>query len=177
MIGDDNNDDTHINHHQVESLRTKLRQVILQHASNQEPEQPPSDTTATTASAATASDDEENNNDNISVLDGIKVIAQESGLWISGGGMHVADAPPHPQSSQQQRRVYNTHVILDDHGQVQCFYRKIHLFDVSIPGKVDLRESNTTAGGNELVVCDSPIGTCLCMYVCACGSSEPWLVL
>ena len=92
----------------------------------------------------------------ISILDGLRTIARESGLWISGGGMHVLGAPPDEETGNQ--RVYNTHVILDNYGKVQAIYRKVHLFDVSIPGKVNLRESATTAPGKELVVCDSPIG-------------------
>jgi predicted amidohydrolase len=92
-----------------------------------------------------------------SVLCGLRTIAIESGLWISGGGVHIAGASPDPETGTQ--RVYNTHVILNEKGVVQCLYRKIHLFDVSIPGKVDLRESKTTAAGIELVTCESPIGT------------------
>lgn len=93
---------------------------------------------------------------NISILDGLRTIAKESGIWISGGGMHVLGAPPDEETGNQ--RVYNTHVILDNYGKVQAIYRKVHLFDVSIPGKVSLRESATTAPGKELVVCNSPIG-------------------
>lgn len=92
----------------------------------------------------------------ISLLDGLKVIACQSQLWISAGGMHVKGGPP---SDEFESRVYNTHVILDNDGNAKACYRKIHLFDVHIPGKVDLRESQTTAPGGELVVCDSPIGT------------------
>lgn len=91
-----------------------------------------------------------------SLLDGLRTIAIGSGLWISCGGIHVAGAPPDPETDSP--RVYNTHIIMDDAGVVQCSYRKIHLFDVSIPGRVQLRESKTTAPGTELVVCDSPIG-------------------
>jgi deaminated glutathione amidase len=91
----------------------------------------------------------------ISILDSLRTIAKESDMWISAGGMHVAGAPPGDESNQ---RVYNTHVILDNGGIVKAVYRKVHLFDVSIPGKVDLRESKTTAPGGEIVVCDSPIG-------------------
>lgn len=94
--------------------------------------------------------------DRVYILDGLRTIARESGLWLSGGGMHVSGAPPDPESGN--RRVYNTHIILDDQGEVKAIYRKVHLFDVSIPGKVQLRESATTAPGTELVLCDSPIG-------------------
>lgn len=92
----------------------------------------------------------------LSFLDGLKTIARRSHLWISAGGMHVRGGPP---SDEFESRLYNTHVIFDHHGEVKSLYRKIHLFDVHIPGKVDLRESRTTAPGDELVVCDSPIGT------------------
>ena len=101
--------------------------------------------------------DKRGGEERIHLLDGLRTISRESGLWISGGGMHCSGALPDEETGNA--RVYNTHVILDDQGKVQAIYRKIHLFDVSIPGKVQLRESATTAPGNKLIVCDSPIGT------------------
>jgi deaminated glutathione amidase len=92
----------------------------------------------------------------ICILAALKTIAKASGLWLSGGGMHVAGAPPAEGSDQP--RVYNTHIIIDDQGTVKCLYRKIHLFDVHIPDKVNLQESATTAPGTELVVCRTPVG-------------------
>jgi len=132
-------------------------------------------------------DDEQSHNDSneadygesslISIIEELRYIARESNLWISGGGVHTkAVAVPksselldihtttksHTGSSsddeEQGRKIYNTHVIIDDKGQIQAHYHKIHLFDVSIPGKVHLRESNTTSPGGKYVVCDSPIG-------------------
>ena len=95
----------------------------------------------------------------ICILDALKEIAQESKLWISAGGMHVSGAPPAiNDDGSSPARIYNTHVILNAQGVVQCLYRKIHLFDVHIPDKVNLQESKTTAPGTELVVCDSPLG-------------------
>ena len=94
-----------------------------------------------------------------SIMEGLRTISKESGLWLSGGGMHVLAEPPnYDDASNKEQRVYNTHVIIDSDGVLRCQYRKIHLFDVSIPGKVQLQESKTTAPGTELVMCDSPIG-------------------
>lgn len=96
------------------------------------------------------------------ILDGLRNIARESGLWISAGGIHVSGAPPHDTADPDHSRVYNTHLIIDCVGTVKCLYRKIHLFDVEIPGQVSLRESATTAPGKAVKVCDSPIGKNLC---------------
>ena len=94
----------------------------------------------------------------VSLVDGLRTLARQAQLWISIGGMHVRGAPPHPSSTTHQPRFFNTHVILDDTGAVRAVYRKIHLFDVCIPGKVNLMESNSTAAGQDIVVCDTPVG-------------------
>lgn len=106
------------------------------------------------AASTTTTRDSTEESLHVSLLDGLKVISKTSGLWISAGGMHESGAPP----DDDRPRVYNSHVILDSNGNVKALYRKTHLFDVSIPNKVNLRESATTAPGTELVVCDSPIG-------------------
>ncbi len=103
------------------------------------------------------------NNENVSILEGLRVIARKSGLYISGGGMHEKGAPAKSQSGEEtesrRERVYNTHIVLNDRGTMVAKYRKIHLFDVSIPSQgVNLCESDTTAPGSKLVVCDSPLG-------------------
>lgn len=98
----------------------------------------------------------------ISIVDSLRQIARDSNLWISGGGIHEAGAPPLKDSDgNPSGRVYNTHVIINEQGEVVCRYRKIHLFEVSIPSQqLTLRESDTTAPGDSIVVChDSPIGS------------------
>lgn len=95
-----------------------------------------------------------------SIISELQFIAQQSDMWISGGGVHTADpAARDNDASSSQSKIYNTHVIIDNNGQINCFYHKVHLFDVSIPGKVNLKESKTTSPGKKLVVCNSsPIG-------------------
>ena len=92
-----------------------------------------------------------------SIISELCFIANESKLWISGGGIHTS-VPSQSDNDLVERKIYNTHVIINDKGQIKSYYHKIHLFDVSIPNKVDLKESKTSKPGNKLVVCDSPIG-------------------
>lgn len=96
--------------------------------------------------------------DTISLYDGVRTIAQESGLWISATMHTQVELSASPPQSKKERRVRNTHFVIDNHGDLQGIYHKIHLFDVSIPGKVYLCESKTTEPGKEVVVVDSPVG-------------------
>ena len=48
---------------------------------------------------------------------------------------------------------------MDSSGQLAGVYRKLHLFNVDIPGKVRLAESDFTSAGSELSpLIDSPAG-------------------
>ena len=78
-------------------------------------------------------------------------LARSTGLWLSLGG--IPEAAP-----VAGLRRYNTHVLVSAAGQVAASYRKVHLFDVDIPGRVTLRESNVTLPGDALVAADSPVG-------------------
>lgn len=46
--------------------------------------------------------------------------------------------------------MYNCHVIISSTGRIQAAYRKVHLFDVSVPNGPILMESRRTAPGNEV---------------------------
>ena len=94
----------------------------------------------------------------ISLLDGLRTIARTSGMWISAGGVHIHCEASPTSNKETESRVYNTHLIFDSMGEIRATYRKIHLFDVSIPNQVQLQESKSTAPGKDLVLCDTPIG-------------------
>jgi predicted amidohydrolase len=55
------------------------------------------------------------------------------------------------------RRTYNTSLLFDDTGALVAFYRKIHLFDVDVPGAA-FTESAHVAAGDQRAVPDTPIG-------------------
>jgi predicted amidohydrolase len=78
-------------------------------------------------------------------------IAARHRLWVVAGGL--------PERLEgEPGKAGNTCVVVSPAGELAARYRKIHLFDVAIPGKAEFRESNTTAAGRELVTVDTPLG-------------------
>jgi deaminated glutathione amidase len=55
-------------------------------------------------------------------------------------------------------RVYNTSVLLGPDGATLAVYRKIHLFDIDLPGMEHLKESRAVRAGEEAVVGKAPFG-------------------
>jgi predicted amidohydrolase len=80
-------------------------------------------------------------------------LARSLGFWILGGT--VAESLP-PDSGDG--RVYNTSLLVDPRGEVTARYRKLHLFDVAIPGGPEMRESQTVAPGDAPVLAETPFG-------------------
>lgn len=57
-----------------------------------------------------------------------------------------------------ESRAYNTSLLFDPDGELLAHYRKIHLFDVDIPGQVRVKESDSKKPGQEVVACSTPLG-------------------
>jgi len=70
-----------------------------------------------------------------------------------------------PERVEGDTRVRNTSVLLGPEGQTLAIYRKIHLFDIDLPGMEHLKESRSVAPGEEVVVANAPfapIGLSIC---------------
>jgi predicted amidohydrolase len=83
--------------------------------------------------------------------------AARHGVWVLGGGM--------PERSADPARPYNTSILVNPSGSIAASYRKVHLFDVSLPDGTELRESAATSGGEETVTADV-LGARLGLSVC-----------
>lgn len=90
------------------------------------------------------------------ILEATLEMATAHGMWVVGGG--VAEILPE-EAGQDIEKTYNTCVVVSPAGEIVTRYRKIHLFDVDIPDKVRLRESDTTEPGRDIVAERTPVGT------------------
>jgi predicted amidohydrolase len=76
-------------------------------------------------------------------------------LWLLGGSFCEAVG----------ERVYNTSPLFAPDGELVASYRKIHLYDVDLPGQRPIRESALFSAGDELVtrdVGDVRLGLTIC---------------
>ncbi len=77
--------------------------------------------------------------------------ARKLKMWILGGTIVIRTENP--------RRAANASLLIDARGVRVARYDKIHLFDVTIPGRNEqYRESSHVLPGRELVVADTPVG-------------------
>jgi deaminated glutathione amidase len=92
------------------------------------------------------------------VQDFLAKTARELKLWILGGSAPIKGDSP--------RRVANTSLLYDEAGKRVARYDKIHLFDVTVPGRNErYLESKHVMPGDSVVVVDTPVGR-LGMSVC-----------
>lgn len=84
-------------------------------------------------------------------------LARELGIYLLGGS--ILEAIPGDE------KAYNTSLLFGPRGKLLASYRKIHLFDVDLAHGISVRESDTRAFGNAVVVAATelcPMGLTVC---------------
>ncbi len=85
------------------------------------------------------------------VQDFLRETARELKLWILGGTTVI--------KGDSAARVANASLLIDADGNQAARYDKIHLFDVTIPGRNEqYLESTHVTPGRRVVVADTPVG-------------------
>ena len=82
-------------------------------------------------------------------------IAVEHHAWLVGGSVPERDGD----------RIYNTSYVYDREGSLITKHRKIHLFDIDVPGGQYFKESDVLSPGEQVTVFDTEFGK---MGVCIC---------
>lgn len=67
--------------------------------------------------------------------------AKEHSIYLVGGTFPEVE----------NKRYYNTCTVWNPDGNLIAKFRKMHLFDIDIPGKITFKESDILSAGNELV--------------------------
>jgi len=87
-----------------------------------------------------------------SIISQMKKLALDHKVWLSLGGFHNKE-------KSSDVKIFNTHIIINNEGQLVETYNKCHLFDVEIPGKFRLMESDyVKAGQHTPLPVRTPIG-------------------
>jgi predicted amidohydrolase len=84
------------------------------------------------------------------ILSAMRELARGAGTWLLLGGF--------PERADDGARIRNSAILLDPAGTVVAIYRKIHLFDVDVPGGKRYRESEAIEPGADTVVATTPWG-------------------
>jgi predicted amidohydrolase len=71
--------------------------------------------------------------------------ARNRGVTVLGGGW--------PEASKDPARPFNSATVISPSGDVTANYRKIHLFDVTLPSGVKIQESMAMTAGSEIATC------------------------
>mmetsp|Transcript_15928 Transcript_15928/g.47503 ORF Transcript_15928/g.47503 Transcript_15928/m.47503 type:complete len:314 (-) Transcript_15928:18-959(-) len=86
----------------------------------------------------------------------LKGVAKARGVTIVGGSLPELDGG----------NVYNTAPVIGTDGEVVAKHRKVHLFDIDVPGKIRFFESETLTGGDGPTLAPLPGGGQLGVAVC-----------
>eukprot|EP00514_Thraustochytrium_sp_LLF1b_P001094 CAMPEP_0184508818 /NCGR_PEP_ID=MMETSP0198_2-20121128/957_1 /TAXON_ID=1112570 /ORGANISM="Thraustochytrium sp., Strain LLF1b" /LENGTH=291 /DNA_ID=CAMNT_0026898615 /DNA_START=5 /DNA_END=880 /DNA_ORIENTATION=- len=81
--------------------------------------------------------------------------AKESNIYLIGGSFPEKD----------DKGVYNTSLVISPEGELVAKHRKVHLFDIDVPGGVTFKESDTLSAGNTITTFDTPfckVGLAIC---------------
>ncbi|KKA26881.1 hypothetical protein TD95_003257 [Thielaviopsis punctulata] len=84
--------------------------------------------------------------------------ARDAGVYLVGGSI--------PERDARSGQLFNTSLVFSPAGALIGMHRKVHLFDISIPGKITFRESDVLAGGSHATVVAMPpygrVGVAIC---------------
>ncbi|CAO3654150.1 unnamed protein product [Cunninghamella echinulata] len=86
-----------------------------------------------------------------SFVKSLRQSAKSENIWVSAG--------VHEKCNGDSNKIINTHLLINNHGDILETYQKVHLFDVDIKDGPRLLESELTKQGDKLVPpIETPIG-------------------
>lgn len=90
--------------------------------------------------------------ENDAVVQGVRAFARERGVWTLLGSAMVRSGDP------SDPRAANRSMLINDRGEIESTYDKLHVFDVDLPNGDRYRESAGVRPGDRAVVAETPWG-------------------
>ncbi|KAL2075962.1 hypothetical protein VTL71DRAFT_905 [Oculimacula yallundae] len=78
----------------------------------------------------------------------LSAMAAEAKVYLVGGSV--------PELETETKKYYNTSLTFSPEGKLLATHRKVHLFDIDIPGKITFKESEVLSPGNDITIIDLP---------------------
>lgn len=75
-------------------------------------------------------------------------MAKEANVYLVGGSI--------PEYEEKTKKIFNTSLTFGPSGELLATHRKVHLFDIDIPGKIKFKESDVLDPGNKVTLIDLP---------------------
>ena len=88
-------------------------------------------------------------------------LARQHQVWLVGGSIPEVVVDP----DSKDRKIYNTCLVFNPQGEVVVKHRKVHLFDIDVPGGIRFKESDTLSPGETVSYFSTPnanIGVGIC---------------
>lgn len=75
--------------------------------------------------------------------------AKANNIYLIGGSIPERDS---------SNKLYNTAIVVNRKGDIVAKHRKVHLFDIDVPGKVKFKESDSLTAGNNVTFFNTEYG-------------------
>jgi predicted amidohydrolase len=95
-------------------------------------------------------------------------MAKDAGVYLIGGSIPER-APTSQEDGEGGAKLYNTSLTFGREGELLATHRKVHLFDIDIPGGITFRESEVLSPGNKVTIVEleefGKVGVAICYDV------------
>ena len=91
-------------------------------------------------------------------LNRIAETAKEENIHVLAGSIPEVEMSL-GEGGKDEKSIYNTSVLFDNHGKILGKHRKMHLFDIDVKGKIYFKESDTLSAGSNFTVIETELAT------------------
>jgi predicted amidohydrolase len=90
----------------------------------------------------------------------LSAMARDAGIFLIGGSIPEREVKVNEAGTggkgngggEEKERLFNTSLVFGKKGELLATHRKVHLFDIDIPGGITFKESEVLSPGNKVTI-------------------------